>query len=99
MSDQVILTAEFTAAKGKEKEALEILKKLLIPTRAEPGCLSYCLYQDQNRLEKLMFHEIWANKDSFLEHTRTQHIQRVTEEVLSLTEEKPLIRFWIQREN
>jgi len=45
------------------------------PTRAEPGCLTYDLYQSPVRKNQFMRYEVWQNAAALEEHKATSHIQ------------------------
>jgi quinol monooxygenase YgiN len=59
---------------GREAELREHLLSLAAPTRAEPGCLQYDLYQSPDTPHEFMRLERWASADALEAHKRTPHI-------------------------
>jgi len=60
---------------GKEAELKEHLLSLAAPTRAEPGCLRYDLYQSRNRTHEFLRFEIWASLSALEAHKQTPHLR------------------------
>ncbi len=48
---------------------------LAAPTRAEPGCLRYDLYQSPNRTHEFLRFEIWASPAALEAHKQTPHLR------------------------
>jgi quinol monooxygenase YgiN len=61
-----------------EESQIQFLKseliKLLVPTRAEQGCLRYDLHQDLDFPHIFMFYEVWETKDLWKAHDSKQHV-------------------------
>jgi len=51
------------------------LLSLAAPTRAEPGCLRYDLYQSPNRTHEFLRFEIWASSAALEAHKQTPHLR------------------------
>jgi quinol monooxygenase YgiN len=51
------------------------LLSLAAPTRAEPGCLVYDLYQSPDRPHEFMRYEVWASAAALEAHKRSPHLQ------------------------
>jgi quinol monooxygenase YgiN/quercetin dioxygenase-like cupin family protein len=60
---------------GKEEELKKELLALAGPTRAEPGCLTYDLYQSPDKKNLFMRYEVWRNAAALEEHKATPHIR------------------------
>ncbi|HSC78410.1 MAG TPA: antibiotic biosynthesis monooxygenase [Candidatus Acidoferrales bacterium] len=60
---------------GKEEELKRELLALSAPTRAEPGCLRYDLYQSPQHSNLFMRLEVWRNPEALEAHKMTPHIQ------------------------
>lgn len=58
-------------------ECVQELKDLLItmiePSRAEPGCLLYNIYQITNKPTEFVVVETWENEDYLKAHGQTDH--------------------------
>ncbi|MFI3291134.1 MAG: putative quinol monooxygenase [Opitutales bacterium] len=59
-------------------EKLDLVKtellKLIEPTRAEAGCISYELHQDNENPNLFFFFEHWESLEILEKHLATQHI-------------------------
>lgn len=60
---------------GKEAELKEHLLSLAAPTRAEPGCIRYDLYQSPNRKHEFLRFEIWASLAALEAHKQTPQLR------------------------
>jgi quinol monooxygenase YgiN len=52
-----------------------ILKNMLVPTRAEKGCMAYDLHEVIGDPHQFVFLEIWESEAALQAHTRTPHFQ------------------------
>ncbi len=77
MAAEQLLTAVtfIRGLEGKEEELKKELLALAAPTRAEPGCLTYDLYQSPVKKNYFMRYEVWQNAAALEEHKATPHIQ------------------------
>lgn len=71
-----VVIARFTAKAGCEGRLGEVLSALVLPTRAEPGCLHYEMVQSQADPRMFTFYEKWEDEASLLAHARTPHVVR-----------------------
>jgi quinol monooxygenase YgiN len=53
------------------------LREMLVPTRAEPGCLQYELNRDLDQPTRLMMIERWSDEAALERHTATPHMARL----------------------
>ena len=60
---------------GKEQELKEHLLSLSAPTRAEPGCITYDLYESPDQKHEFMRFEVWSNLDALEAHKKTPHLR------------------------
>ena len=74
-NDHVILNVHFQAAAGREEEVATQLRKLVAPTRSEPGCVNYLLHRDPEDPAKFMFYEEFRSEDAVKEHNQAAHFQ------------------------
>ena len=66
--------ARFVSKVGKTQALEAALSKLLHPTRAEKGCISYKLYKDVENPRALTMVEIFQNQAAFEHHSNTSHL-------------------------
>lgn len=60
---------------GKEAELKQHLLSLAAPTRAEPGCLTYDLYQSDKQKHEFMRFEVWASAAALEAHKLSPHLK------------------------
>ena len=76
-------------AKQDFVEALKAeLIKLIIPSRAEQGCISYNLHQDNLNPSVFVFYETWEDTSAIEKHINTDHYKNYAAAVANLIEEK-----------
>jgi quinol monooxygenase YgiN len=60
---------------GRDEELKQHLLSLSGPTRAEPGCVAYDLYQDPAERHEFMRFEIWTSAEALEAHKRMPHLR------------------------
>lgn len=50
------------------------LQKLIAPSRAKQGCLSYTMYKDKKDPNVIFFIEKWESNDVFIQHMKSDLI-------------------------
>jgi quinol monooxygenase YgiN len=86
----VIILAEARAKPGKEAELAEALRAAG-PTRAQPGCIAFSLWQQQGEPGALVGFERWASEDAHQRHLRGAHIERLMRRMADVLAEPPRI--------
>lgn len=71
---RVIARAE--AREGKAEELKQVLRKLVMPTRAEQGCRFYELFES-NLPGVFYFNELWNSQADLNAHARNAHFLAV----------------------
>lgn len=89
-------TLHIVATLVAQSEKIDIVRKaltdLIEPTRKEPGCLRYELYQNQQDPQKFVFVEEYVDEAAFDAHLATPYVQETLAEADSLLESAPDIR-------
>jgi quinol monooxygenase YgiN len=75
MDGIVTVIAHIRAKPGQESRVRQVLEKLLVPTRAEAGCINYNLHQSQTDPILFVFYENWKSEADLEAHARSVHIQ------------------------
>ncbi len=70
----LLCIAKFIAKPGREEELHKALLTLLAPTRAEPGCISYELYQNVENPRIFTMTECFESKDAFDVHSTQPYL-------------------------
>jgi quinol monooxygenase YgiN len=91
---EVRVIARFVARNGNEDQLRTLLQSMLTPTRAEPGCKLYELYQSDSR-ERFYLYEIWESQSALDRHIATphfRHLQQVVGEAVAEPFEVNILR-------
>lgn len=84
---EAICLSQMTAKKGKEERLQKALQALIEPSRQEPGCLAYELWQDLHNPLSFIMYEHFQNREALEKHIEMSYIQRFIEnEYLSCVE-------------
>jgi quinol monooxygenase YgiN len=93
MENHMILsTIRMTIPSRKRGEALKILRSLAAQSRADPGCLSFHIYEDLQEKNVLMIEEAWRAEEELDLHIRSDKYREVLL-VLEMARNPPEIRF------
>lgn len=68
------IVANITANPGKTDLVKAELEKLIAITRAEDGCLTYDLHQDNDNPAHFMFYETWESRELWQAHMQAPHL-------------------------
>jgi quinol monooxygenase YgiN len=66
-----VVAAHYTIKEGNEEQVLDILKKMIPISRAEPGCRFYSVNQSSDNPRKLLLYEQYVNKAGYEAHMAT----------------------------
>jgi quinol monooxygenase YgiN len=61
------------AREGEEQAVEEALREVLVPSRAESGCLSFHLFRSVRDPRLFYIHSRWADSESFAKHADLPH--------------------------
>ncbi len=75
------IVANIHANPGKEDLVRAELEKLVVPTRAEAGCVQYDLHQDNDDPTHFLFFENWESRDLWQAHMNAPHLAAYLEAV------------------
>lgn len=71
---EVIVVAIATAADGKADEAEALIRRVIPPTHAEEGCLTYALHRDVSDPHRLVLVERWSSREALDRHLESDHL-------------------------
>jgi quinol monooxygenase YgiN len=75
-ANEVITAVTFIhGIRGREEDLRQHLLSLARPTRSEPGCVAYDLYQSPEAAHEFMRYEVWASPAALEAHKKTPHLQ------------------------
>lgn len=75
----VILNVHMKAVAGHEEELFLLLKALVEPTRAEPGCITYELHRHKDDPARFMFYERFMTQEALDSHSQSPHLAKFRE--------------------
>lgn len=88
MSEQKLTIVARILAKPERKDFVKSeLMKLIDITRAEEGCISYYLHQDNENENLFLFYEKWENRDLWQNHMNNPHLAEYKEATEDSVEE------------
>ncbi len=73
--DWIAATTRIHGIPGREQELKQHLLSLAAPTRAEPGCVVYDLYESPDAAHEFLRFEIWTHAEALEAHKQTPHIR------------------------
>lgn len=73
---EVRVIARSVARRGKENQLRELLRGMLVPTRAESGCKLYELYESDSN-GRFYFYEIWESQAALDQHVASPHFMHL----------------------
>lgn len=94
MSQTIRVIARLLAKPEYIEQLKIVLLGVIEPTRREPGCIQYEIYQNQDDPTDFTFIEEWQSVEALNQHLASNHIQKATNDVLKLTNSPPDIRVY-----
>jgi quinol monooxygenase YgiN len=70
---ECVVIARYRARTGEEGRVEEALRKMVEPTRAEPGNLDYQVFRDPAQPGVFVLFERYADADAFAAHRGSEH--------------------------
>ena len=84
-----VLVARMTAREGEEDRAAELIGRLAVGSKAEPGNVHYIPHRDPENPRVFLLYEQYRDKAAFEEHGQTEHFQSIgVGELFPLMEER-----------
>ena len=77
---EVRVIARSVAGRGKEDQLRSLLQGMLVPTRAEKGCVSYELYESDTT-GRFYFDEAWESQAALDKHIATPHFKHLEQAI------------------
>jgi len=70
---KITKSVTFMAKKGDEAKMKELLSAMVMPSKAEDGCLFYEIFQYENDKKRFMAVETWENEEALDGHKASAH--------------------------
>ena len=92
----VRIIARISSQAGMAKQMRQVLNDLVGPSRNEPGCISYELFQDDDDPLDFITIEHWADQGAANAHMATPHVAEAIAKAGSMLAGAPLIHRFTQ---
>jgi quinol monooxygenase YgiN len=79
MSELLTVVACLRVKSGQQSNLREQLQRLVAPTRAEAGCVTYDLHESKDEPGVFMFYEVWKSAADLDAHFQTPHMQEIAQ--------------------
>ena len=93
-TEKVKIIARITARPETASELKAVLLRLIGPTRAEEGCVSYDFFEGQTDTTDFVFVEEWASAAAIDAHMKSQHVKEAFASAKTLLGAPPDIRMY-----
>lgn len=93
-SGKKIIGAKLTIKADKVDEFIASSKTIIAASRAEPGCISYTLYQDPNDRTAFFFFEEWKDQSAIDTHFAMPHFKAFGASIKDLVAGAPAITIY-----
>ena len=94
MSAPLTLVARMRAKPGQEARLRAELQRLVAPTHAEAGCLSYDLHISQSDPALFLFYETWRSQADLDAHFETPHLKALVKILPEMLEGEMELTKW-----
>ena len=81
---ELYIFARFHACSGQEAAVAKALREVVVPSRAEEGCVSVHAFRSVRDPQLFYIHSHWKNEAAFDQHAELPHTVRFLERVESL---------------
>ncbi len=81
---KIYLSAIIHIKENAMMDAIELLKKLVIETRKERGCIQYDLFEDHRNKGVFFIHETWESSEDLHGHQVSEHMMKFRDAISSL---------------
>jgi quinol monooxygenase YgiN len=85
---ELFIFARFNSRPGQETGVEAALRKVIAPTRTEPGCLSIHAFRSIRDARLFYIHSRWVDEAAFDNHITQPHTKQFIEEVEPLVDHK-----------
>jgi quinol monooxygenase YgiN len=75
-----VVIAHFRAGAGTEQQVADSLRRMIEPSRAEPGNLAYAVHRSRTNPAEFMIYEEYVDEEAFAAHASSDHFARFLKE-------------------
>lgn len=88
------LTATLHAKADHKQTVRQLAQEMLAPTRQEPGCMRYELFEQQATEGVFLFQEQFVDQAAFDSHCQSEHFKKFIAALDGLLAEEPVLQFY-----
>ena len=71
---ELVCIARYTAKPGRQKQLIEFLRNLMVPTLKEKGCIRYEVNQQLDKPRVITLVEKWTDRKAFEQHCSMPYV-------------------------
>ena len=94
MSEPLTVVARLRAKAGQEVRLRQELQRVVVPTRAEAGCLRYDLHESTTERGWFLLYETWKSEADLQTHLQTPYLKAFFQLVPDLADGPSEITKW-----
>lgn len=87
----VKVIAKISSRAGMADQLRQVLTALVVPSRDEPGCLGYEMFQDEEDPVEFVAVENWADAEAAAAHMNTAHVAEAIAKATDWLAQPPVI--------
>jgi len=72
-----VVTATWKAKPGEEGAVLELLRRVAVASREEPGCVLFWTHRSLEDKGTFFLYEQYASEQAFREHAKSDHVREI----------------------
>ena len=89
----IVVVGRVRTDTAKRSELVRIGQAVAAASRAEPGCISYRLYEDTEAENEFVFVEEWESNEALQRHFATPHIAEFMRSIPATIVGRPDVKF------
>ncbi len=90
----IVLAGRYKIKPEKRERFLELANNGFEPTKAEPGNISYSLYEEVGTSNSFIYFEEWKSREALAEHLKQPYITPLLEEFSELVDGEADVRVY-----
>lgn len=90
---ELVLVVDITLKPETEEKVLDLLSRLIEPTRQEEGCLYYSFYKDNEQDHKYAMIERWRSPEDLEKHFQSEHMLEHNDTIKELVKDVKMRKF------
>jgi quinol monooxygenase YgiN len=89
----IVVVGRVRTDEGKREDLIRVAQAVAAASRAEPGCITYRIYEDVEIPNEFVFVEEWEDDDALQRHFATSHIAEFMSSIQATIVDAPDVKF------